>query len=124
MRTTKQKKIVLDVVNNSFIHPTAYQIYELCKKSIPDISLGTVYRNLNSLVDEFQIKRLKMPDNVDRYDKILKHSHFICVNCMGIIDINEHILNDVNSINGNKVIDCEVIIKGICKKCLQKGNEK
>lgn len=121
MRNTKQKKIIFDIVNNSCIHPNAYQIYEIAKKSISDISLGTIYRNLNNLVDEFQIKRIKMPDNIDRYDKMLKHSHFVCINCMDIIDINEQILKNIDSINGNKVIDCEVIIKGVCKKCLEKG---
>ena len=124
MRNTKQKNLIVDVINNSFIHPNAYQIYEECKKTIPDISLGTVYRNLNTLSDEFKIRRIKMPDNVDRFDKKVKHNHFICVHCMKVVDVCDKYLEDINSIDGNKVIDCETIFKGICEECLKKGNEK
>ncbi len=87
MRTTKQQKLILKIINESFSHPTAYDIYIECRKNIPNISLGTVYRNLNILVSEFKIKRLKMPDNVDRFDKMLKHSHFVCIKCYKVIDV-------------------------------------
>ena len=88
MRQTKQNTLILDIVNNSYNHPTAYDIYLICKNKIPNISLGTVYRNLNNLVESGKILRIKMPNNIDRYDKIYnKHAHFICIKCNKIIDI-------------------------------------
>ena len=123
MRNTKQRKLILDIVNNSFLHPTAYDIYELCKKEISDISLGTVYRNLNILSRNLEIKRLKMPDNVDRYDKNLEHSHFVCVKCLKIVDIHNKYLEEINFIDGNEILDYEIKFKGICKKCKEKGIE-
>ena len=123
MRNTRQRKLILDIVNNSFSHPTAYDIYELCKKEISDISLGTVYRNLNILSRNLEIKRLKMPDNIDRYDKNLKHSHFVCVKCLKIVDIHNKYLEEINFIDGNEILDCEIKFKGICKKCKEKGIE-
>lgn len=118
MRNTKQRKIVLDVVNNSYLHPTAEEVYMECKKIIPNISLGTVYRNLNLLVELNQIIRLKFQNDVDRFDKNLKHSHFHCIKCRKIEDIFKSI--DISDLIGdNKIIDCKVILEGICLNCLK-----
>ena len=81
MRNTRQKKLIYDIIVNSYAHPTALQIYKEAINVIPDISLGTVYRNLNMLVDNDSIVRIKMPDGIDRYDKCLEHAHIICSNC-------------------------------------------
>ena len=55
MRNTKQKDLILKIINNSCSHPNTNEIYELAREEIPNISLGTVYRNLNRLVDLNQI---------------------------------------------------------------------
>ena len=90
-------------------------------KLIPNISLGTVYRNLNRLVDEGLIKRIKTPDNIDRFDHTNKHAHFICMKCGSIIDLGEEYLFNLEKIDDNEVLDCEVSFKGICKNCKKKG---
>ena len=71
MRNTKQKKLILEIINNSCIHPTAYEVYEECVKEIPNISLTTVYRNLNALVRGGNIQRLEISGDMARYDKDL-----------------------------------------------------
>ena len=121
LRNTKQKDLILSIINNSYCHPNAEYIYNECRKTISNISLGTVYRNLNNLVENGQIKRIKMPDNIDRYDKIKKHAHFICIKCSQIIDLDDKYINDINYIDNNKVLDCEVNFKGICEKCMKEG---
>lgn len=125
MRYSKQKDLILSIINKSYSHPNAYMIYESCKKEIPNISLGTVYRNLNNLVDELKIKRIKMPDNIDRYDRISDfHAHFMCLNCNNIYDL-ENLKNVFkNNLNGNKVLDYEISFKGICKNCLDNKGGK
>ena len=62
MRLTKQKKLILDIINNSHEHLSAESIYNECRKVLPNISLGTVYRNLNQLSDMNLIKRLKVQE--------------------------------------------------------------
>ncbi len=119
MRNTKQRELILDVVNNSFNHPTAFQIYLECKKKIPNISLGTVYRNLNTLVGSNMIQKIKLNDNIDRYDKIINHSHFMCIECNKIIDIYDS-FDYKNYLDGNKVLNFKIILEGICKDCLEK----
>lgn len=123
MRNTKQKKLILDIINNSCIHPTAYEVYEECVKEIPNISLTTVYRNLNTLVIEGEIQRLELSGEMARYDKVLCHDHFVCIKCGSICDIerNKIIYDDI--INGNKIFCCKISYEGICQDCLNK-NEK
>ena len=119
MFKTKQKSLILDVVNASYSHPTAHEIYESCRMSIPNISLGTVYRNLNSLVLKGKIKALHMNDNTIRYDRIDdEHYHFICTNCHKIFDIHNKITIPPIE-NEYKVTDYELIIRGICKECIE-----
>ena len=120
LRNTKQRDLILSIVNNSYSHPGALDIYNEAVKLISNISLGTVYRNLNRLVDEGLIKRIKTPDNIDRFDHN-KHAHFICMKCGSIIDLGEEYLFNLEKIDDNEVLDCEVSFKGICKNCKKKG---
>ncbi len=119
MRVTRQKKIILDIINHSYDHLTAEQVYIKCRRVISNISLGTVYRNLNNLVDERKIKRIKMKDG-DHFDNLLeKHNHFICDNCGRIIDIKDDISLEYK-IGNNKIVDYEINFRGICENCLRK----
>ena len=120
MRNTKQRDLILNIINNSYNHPSAYDIYLECKKTIPNISLGTIYRNLNTLIETNNIQKIKSVDNIDRYDKMINHSHFICIKCNKIIDINEKV-NYNEYVGENKVLNCKLILEGLCKDC--KGEE-
>ena len=80
MKNTKQKKGILDIINNSNNHLDAYQIYDEARKQIYNISLGTVYRNLGGLENDNLIISL-MVNGVKHYDKVIPHYHFICKKC-------------------------------------------
>ena len=82
MRNTTQRNLILDIINNSCNHLTAEKVHEIARKSISNISLGTVYRNLNILVELQKIRKIKTFDGKDHYDKLhIKHNHFICLKC-------------------------------------------
>lgn len=119
MRNTKQKSLVLDIVNRSSNHPTAYEVYQACVSIIPSISLGTVYRNLNSLVELGKIRRLSFLGQVDRYDKVLAHDHFVCMKCHRVLDVSKLNLSNVKGLGKHMVIDCRVCYDGICYDCLK-----
>ena len=123
MRNTKQKELILNIVNNSYSHPTAEDVYKECRKFIPNISLGTVYRNLNQLVDSNKIKRLKASDNKDHFDHIDLHNHFFCTQCGIIIDIPSRDIPAEKLLSDCKVLDCYINYSGICKECLNKEGE-
>lgn len=119
MRSSKQRDLVEDIVNSSYCHPTAEEVYEMSKKTIPNISLGTVYRNLNTLVNEKLIRKIKVDESKYRYDHNKdKHAHFICTKCSNIIDIPENILKVVDEFDDNLVTDIDLSLSGICKDCL------
>lgn len=117
MRNTKQRNVIFDIVNNSYEHLNAYQIYDIARCIVPNISLGTVYRNLSYLVNENKIRQIDVCGTL-RFDRNIKHVHFICSKCETIYDIFDSIFHDKEYIDGNLVMDYDIKIKGICKKCI------
>lgn len=122
MRSTKQKDLVFSIINNSYSHLTAKQTYEIAIKTITNISLGTVYRILNVLADNHQIKRITTKSGVDHFDRIpnKRHSHFICDECERIVDIfkTDYKFNE-NELNGYQINDIEITFTGICNECMK-----
>lgn len=87
MRYSKQRELVMQTVQNLCDHPTAEEIYDAAVKECPGLSLGTVYRNLNSLVDAGRVRRVSIPGKADRFDHTLPwHSHLYCTVCGSVAD--------------------------------------
>jgi Fe2+ or Zn2+ uptake regulation protein len=87
-RQTKQRKVILEELRKTKTHPTAEELFFLVKKHIPNISLGTIYRNLDFLKKQKQILELSLEKNFNHYDgNIQKHYHFYCKKCKKIFDI-------------------------------------
>lgn len=119
MRETKQKNLILEIVNKSYDHLSAEDIYNIAKKEIPNISLGTVYRNLNLLFENGNIRKIKLDDNIDHYDNIKnEHNHFICNKCNTIYDVFENEKNH-KKLDCGIVMNYEKIYKGICNSCIK-----
>ena len=93
MNYSYQREKIEECVLNSYIHPKAEDVYEDVRKTLPNISLGTVYRNLNNLSKMGRIKKISMPNHCDRFDKTIKdHYHIHCIKCDKLIDV-ERIVN-------------------------------
>lgn len=120
MRNTKQREIILNIVLSNSTHMTAEEIYNESVKIIPNISLGTVYRNLNLLVDNNKIRRIKMPNNIDRFDKNIIHYHIICNKCGCIDDVFIDYNIKLPKLEKYIVTDYELCFNGICKECKKK----
>ena len=93
-RGSKQRRLILDTVRSGGLgHPTVAEVYDAVRGEIPNISLGTVYRNLGSLASDGEISRLDLGD-VSRFDcDTSEHSHFACKKCgakLGSDDIAIH----------------------------------
>ena len=88
MRYSRQRELITEILKNRRDHPTADMIYNSARDVDPNISLGTVYRNLKLLADEGMIMTLETEDKRLHYDgDISRHSHFICTDCGKIIDL-------------------------------------
>lgn len=117
MKETKQKEAILAAVCTTRTHPTADEVYDKVRKNFPRISLGTVYRNLNTFSEKGDIKKILIPGSRDRFDyRIDKHNHFVCDKCGNVFDINVDI--DINLKELDIVVnDYNLVLYGVCKKC-------
>ena len=87
-RQSRQCRLVFGIVERSHDHPTAHQVFTQARRSIPSISLGTVYRNLRQLADEGQVQENKMGGEPARFEvPRQKHYHIWCVECGRIEDL-------------------------------------
>ena len=125
-RTSKQRTRVLEILRSTESHPTATWIYERLKPDFPNLSLGTVYRNLNILVEQGMVLELKFGSTFDRYDgKTLPHYHFICETCAAISDVDmEHkreLDRKVEERNSYKVNYHRLEFYGQCQRCLEES---
>lgn len=88
-RRSRQREIVLEVLRSTDTHPTADWIYEKVRERIPNISLGTVYRNLKVLKEEGEIQELDYGATFSRFDaRTTKHYHFRCEDCGRVFDLD------------------------------------
>ncbi|KYZ77810.1 hypothetical protein AXX12_17260 [Anaerosporomusa subterranea] len=88
VRTTKQRQAILQVIRSSRAHLTADDIFQQVKKSQPNISLGTVYRNLELLTQAGSLSKAVFSDGKARFEFTgAHHHHLICLSCGSTVDI-------------------------------------
>ena len=123
-RRTKQLEVVWDAVKVETSHPTADQIYDRVRKNLPNISLGTVYRNLQKLVVEGKLQVFTL-GRTQHFDPLIEHhQHFICQNCERVYDVfvvpDEGILSSSLPHEGFTVTSHQLALYGNCKACSEK----
>lgn len=119
MRYSKQRELITEIIKGRKDHPTADMIYSSARELEPNISLGTVYRNLKLLADEGVIITLETEDKRLHYDgDISRHSHFICSKCGKIVDLFKPAKtpNELSEL-GLTVTGEKCIYYGYCPKC-------
>jgi len=122
-RRSKQREIIHEILMSDESHPTAEAIYEQARAIVPDISLGTVYRNLKFLSDRGVITTVKIGDNTVHYDANLdQHHHMVCDRCGAILDIkvDETMFSSLSQYFKNmdlRLTRNPILFHGICKDC-------
>lgn len=121
-RNTVQRQIILDALIKLNTHPTVDEVYTGIHKNHPSVSKATVYRNLRQLAQNGAIRRITMPDGLERYDgNNYQHYHFECKNCGGILDADigyvAGIDEKVKQKYGFTVDEHDVVFKGTCSQC-------
>lgn len=122
MRYSKQRELVLSALKKNVVHPTADFIYSVVRKELPNISLATVYRNLNMLAETGTIKRIEGLNGSVHFDSNThNHYHFICTKCNKVYDVDYDIAPDladkVMLETGLFVEEYDISFKGTCQKC-------
>jgi Fur family peroxide stress response transcriptional regulator len=121
-RFTRQRAAILKILRNTRSHPTADRIYEAVKQQIPNISKGTVYRNLKILRETGKISELNLSGTVSRFEgRKDNHYHFRCEKCGRVFDLDEPVnkeLDDKIARNtGFTVSYHQLEFRGLCKEC-------
>ena len=120
VRYSKKRTAVYEVLSSTKSHPTAEWIYEQVKKEYPDISLGTVYRNLAMFKAEGKIITVGVVDGQERFDAdTAPHSHFVCRSCFSVLDVEdrEPIPIPAAAEDCGTIESCEIIYRGVCRNC-------
>ena len=121
-RTTRQLEQVFKALQGDHTHPFAHEIYQRVHKTLPRISLATVYRNLHRLVDEGKIRTVFLDAQGARFDReTSQHDHFVCERCGRVDDLflRQARPVDLSSLakEGYVVTTHTLTVHGMCQGC-------
>lgn len=125
IKYSRQRECIKQFLVGRYDHPTAETVYLNVKKEFPNISLGTVYRNLSLLAELGEIQKISTGIGPDRFDgNPAPHYHFFCSQCGSVIDLEMEGIDHINIIAGSQ-FDGEIsghitYFYGKCKDCLKK----
>ena len=125
-RNTRQRKIVLETVQEHHDHPSADQIYLEIRARDPRISRGTVYRNLNLLSEMGEIRKMEIPGGADRFDhRCHDHCHVRCEQCGRVFDVDMDYVTGlekgIRDTHGFAFTGYDILFRGICPDCRKGG---
>jgi Fur family ferric uptake transcriptional regulator len=125
---TRQRQAILEALKELPSHPTAEEVYNLVKKRLPRISLGTVYRNLDALVADGVVRKIDTAGAQRKFDtKQEPHYHVRCIRCGAVDDVSvkqtpsfeDMVLNR----NGYEIRGFLLEFTGLCSECLKASEE-
>lgn len=122
-RYSKKRDAVIETLKATDSHPSAEWIFFQLKELYPDISLGTVYRNLSQLKQQGMIASLGYVAGVERFDgNTTPHVHFVCTQCGKILDLHElqvpqKLCDRAAEETGAHIEHCHLTFNGLCGEC-------
>jgi Fur family transcriptional regulator, peroxide stress response regulator len=121
-KRSRQRERIYSLLCNTDTHPTANWIYDELKKDFNNLSMGTVYRNINILIDQKKVQRLEAGSSFDRFDgNVETHYHFICEVCGKIDDLPLEVCSELNTLVNAKtdflVEKHRLDFYGFCSSC-------
>ena len=128
LKYSRQRESIKACLMSRKDHPTADALYTSIREQFPNISLGTIYRNLNLLSDIGEITRLTTGDGCDHYDfNTAPHNHFVCTRCHSVLDLEMDSIDDIINVarkNFPGRIDRHcTYFYGICADCMEDSEE-
>ena len=119
----RKRNAILSYLRHTDQHPSAETVYAELKKEIPDLSLGTVYRNIALFKQQGLIQSLGNVNGVERFDgTVVPHVHFVCSVCGEIRDLTQlhvpQLLCDKAASEADAVVEqCMLTFLGTCSDC-------
>ncbi len=125
LRYSKQRNAIWNFIKDRTDHPTADAVFRNVREEYPNISLGTVYRNLMLLRDLGQLRTVEVGDGFTHFDPNTgEHSHFVCSTCGRVIDLMDAdtgVIRDciAPSFPG-RITGCIALFQGECAECCER----
>ncbi|MBQ8218024.1 MAG: transcriptional repressor [Oscillospiraceae bacterium] len=125
-KNSKKRTAILNALSSVKDHPTAEMLYAALKPEIPELSLGTVYRNLSILADEGLVVNVAHVAGQERYDaRTDPHAHFVCKHCGQVIDVElpdmmTPLYAQVSEETGCVAESYKLSFNGLCENCNRK----
>lgn len=128
MRLTTQRQIILEELSKVTSHPTANEVYDMVRKRLPRIGLGTVYRNLELMADSGIILKLEVGGTQKRFDATTEtHYHVRCSKCDRVSDIDievqDHINEAAEAATNYQILGHHIEFSGVCQDCQHEKEE-
>ena len=123
----RKRDAILNCLRGTKAHPSAEALYAQLKPEIPDLSLGTVYRNLNLFKEQGLAMSVATVNGVERFDGNTEpHVHFICTDCSAVIDLEtmcvpDSLVSAAADCCGGQITGCQLSFSGICRSCLERS---
>lgn len=119
---TKQREVVLQVIQTAETHLTANEVFDEAKRLLPTISFATVYNSLRFLKDAGHIAEIQFGNGASRFDrKTFRHDHAICTNCAKLIDMELELPQELVEMAAKyskfKPESLELTLRGLCPEC-------
>ncbi len=122
IRLTPQRQVILEELAKVKTHPTANEVYDMVRKRLPRIGLGTVYRNLELMADNGMIVKLEVGGSQKRFDATTElHYHIRCTRCGKVDDIELGAMPQLDQLAADttdyQVLGHHIEFSGICETC-------
>ena len=122
----KKREAILECLRSTNTHPSAEWVHAKLRETFPDISLGTVYRNLSMFKEQGLVISVGTVNGIERFDANTQpHVHFICNGCHRVDDLPEmeipaSLCTAANRCSGGQAEICHLSFTGTCRECLAK----
>ena len=125
LKYSRQREAIKSFLMTRKDHPTADVVYHSLRADFPNISLGTVYRNLAQLAENGDILKISTSANKEHFDGFVhRHFHFVCNKCDKIYDVDLDGMDEIKNQAAEKlnadIEDYSLIFYGICENCSSK----
>ena len=127
MRRSKAREVILEELKKLKTHPRGDELFHIVRQRLPQVSLGTIYRNLDLLRRQGVVAELFCGD-FNRYDgNVSPHHHFLCQRCRRLWDFEADVVSSrvasAGDTAGFRVEGQYVVFYGLCRECLSAANK-
>ena len=128
-RYSAKREAILQLIQSTKTHPSAEWVFQQLKPQFPDLSLGTVYRNLAAFRQDGTLTSVGVVNGQERFDaETAPHTHFICGSCGQVCDmfdliVPEELVKAPSQKEGVRVDHYQLTFQGVCKNCLKKESQ-